>query len=75
MLGLSSAMMDNPGTLQLAYAMKRYRLASSSHERLVLDDGRELLLRPVAAADTDPIRAGFALLNPKEIRLRREGSS
>ena len=70
MLGLSSAMMDNPGTLQLAHAMKRYRLASSSHERLVLDDGRELLLRPVAPADADPIRAGFALLNPEEIRLR-----
>ena len=58
------------GKLQLAYAMKRYRLASSSHERLVLDDGRELLLRPVVPADIDPIRAGFALLSPEEIRLR-----
>ena len=50
--------------------MKRYRLAAPSQERLVLDDGRELVLRPIAPADIDPIRAGFALLSPEEIRLR-----
>jgi RimJ/RimL family protein N-acetyltransferase len=50
--------------------MKRYRLASPAQERLVLDDGRELLLRPIAPEDIDPIRAGFALLNPEEIRSR-----
>ncbi len=50
--------------------MKRHRLATTAQERLVLDDGRELLLRPIAPEDIDPIRAGFALLSPEEIRLR-----
>ncbi len=36
----------------------------------MLDDRREFLLRPVAPADADAIRAGFALLTPEEIRLR-----
>ncbi len=53
-----------------AKAMKRRRLATPSHERLLLDDGRELLLRPIAAADAEPIRGGFELLTPEEIRLR-----
>jgi RimJ/RimL family protein N-acetyltransferase len=50
--------------------MKRYRLATPSQERLVLDDGRELVLRPIAPEDVEPIREGFALLSPEEIRLR-----
>lgn len=39
-------------------------------ERLRLDDGRELRLRPIAPADAAPLRAGFALLTPEEVRLR-----
>jgi RimJ/RimL family protein N-acetyltransferase len=39
-------------------------------ERLRLDDGRELLLRPIEPADAEPLRAGFALLTPEEVRLR-----
>ncbi len=50
--------------------MKRYRLASPWQERIVLDDRRELLLRPIAAEDADAIRDGFTLLSPEEIRLR-----
>lgn len=50
--------------------MKRQRLGSPWHERIVLDDRRELMLRPIVAADADAIRDGFPLLNPEEIRLR-----
>lgn len=50
--------------------MKRVRLPLPWQESIVLDDGRELLLRPVDAADIEPIRAGFVLLTPEEIRLR-----
>ena len=58
------------GTRLKPAPMKRVRLATPSHERLILDDGRELRLRPIAATDADPIRAGFALLTPEEIRFR-----
>jgi len=50
--------------------MKRQRLGSPWRERIVLDDRRELLLRPIDAADTSVIRDGFPLLNPEEVRLR-----
>ena len=50
--------------------MKRVRLGSPWRERIVLDNGRELLLRAVEPADADAINAGFALLSPEEIRLR-----
>lgn len=50
--------------------MQRFRLKPPWQERIVLDDRREFLLRPVAPADADAIRAGFALLTPEEIRLR-----
>jgi RimJ/RimL family protein N-acetyltransferase len=36
----------------------------------MLANRRELLLRPVVPEDADPIRAGFALLSPEEVRLR-----
>ena len=49
---------------------KLYRLGSPWQERIVLDDLRELLLRPIAPEDAEPIRAAFALLTPEEIRLR-----
>src|SRR3546814_14327287 len=32
-----------------------------------LPDQRELWIRPITAADAEPIRAGFALLNPDEL--------
>lgn len=50
--------------------MRRESLPQRWCERLRLDDGRELLLRPIAPADAEPLRAGFALLTPEEIRLR-----
>ncbi len=50
--------------------MQRESLPQRWHERLVLADGRELLLRPIQPADAEPLRAGFALLSPEEIRLR-----
>jgi len=49
---------------------QRFPLASRWRERIVLRDGRELLLRPIHAADSEPIRNGFALLGADEIRMR-----
>jgi RimJ/RimL family protein N-acetyltransferase len=40
------------------------------HHHLTLADGRELLLRPISPLDAEPLRAGFALLSPEEVRLR-----
>ena len=39
-------------------------------EDLQLDDGRRLWLRPIQPADAEPLRAGFALLTPEEVRMR-----
>lgn len=50
--------------------MRREPLPQRWCERLRLDDGRELLLRPIEPADAAPLRAGFALLTPEEVRLR-----
>jgi GNAT superfamily N-acetyltransferase len=49
---------------------QRFPLASRWRERIVLRDGRELLLRPIHAEDSEPIRNGFALLSADEIRMR-----
>lgn len=40
------------------------------HERQRLPNGRELLIRPIRAEDAEPLRAGFALLQPDEVRQR-----
>src|SRR6476660_300793 len=40
------------------------------HEQLRLSNGREVLLRPLRPADAAPLRAGFGLLEPEEIRQR-----
>src|SRR5687768_13742276 len=50
--------------------MRRESLPQRWCERLRLDDGRELLLRPIDPLDAEPLRAGFALLTPEEVRLR-----
>jgi RimJ/RimL family protein N-acetyltransferase len=40
------------------------------HEQIRLSNGREVLIRPIRPADADPLRQGFALLEPDEIRQR-----
>lgn len=40
------------------------------HEQLQLADGREMLIRPIRPDDAMPLRAGFPLLHPQEIRQR-----
>lgn len=50
--------------------MQRTKLDRPWHEKLLLDDGRELLVRPIDPADTEPLRAGFNLLSPEEVRQR-----
>lgn len=40
------------------------------HETLRLQNGREVLVRPIRGEDAEPLRAGFTLLQPDEIRHR-----
>ncbi|MGY0798028.1 GNAT family N-acetyltransferase [Lysobacter sp. A286] len=40
------------------------------HERQRLPNGRELLIRPIRPEDAEPLRAGFSLLQPEEVRQR-----
>lgn len=40
------------------------------HERLVLANGREILIRPIRPDDAAPLRAAFVLLTPDEVRQR-----
>lgn len=39
-------------------------------ERLVLPNGREVLVRPIESVDADALRASFRALSPEEVRLR-----
>ena len=40
------------------------------HEHQRLPNGREVLIRPIRPEDAAPLRAGFALLQPDEVRQR-----
>ena len=40
------------------------------HERIRLRNGREVQIRPIRPEDAEPLRAGFVLLRPEEIRQR-----
>lgn len=40
------------------------------NQRIRLSDGRTLWIRPIEPADAEPLRAGFVLLKPDEIRHR-----
>lgn len=40
------------------------------HERVRLPNGREVLIRPIRPQDAEPLRAGFSLLQPDEVRQR-----
>ncbi|MEG3193065.1 GNAT family N-acetyltransferase [Lysobacter sp. D1-1-M9] len=40
------------------------------HERQRLPNGRDVLIRPIRPEDAAPLRAGFALLQPDEVRQR-----
>ncbi|HVQ33247.1 MAG TPA: GNAT family N-acetyltransferase [Lysobacter sp.] len=40
------------------------------HEHIRLSNGREVIIRPIRPADADPLRQGFELLEPDEIRQR-----
>ena len=50
-------------------AVKRDRLPPW-HEYKRLLNGRELLIRPIRPEDAEPLRAGFSLLRPDEVRQR-----
>ncbi|HPA02610.1 MAG TPA: GNAT family N-acetyltransferase [Chiayiivirga sp.] len=59
-----------PPDRQRAHPIRRTRLPGRWHQRLVLDDGRTLWLRPIEPADAEPIRQTFSLLSPEEVRMR-----
>lgn len=40
------------------------------HEKRTLPNGREVVIRPIRIEDAEPLRAGFGLLRPDEIRQR-----
>ncbi|MEZ0470499.1 GNAT family N-acetyltransferase [Luteimonas salinilitoris] len=40
------------------------------HDQIRLANGRELLIRPIRPDDAVPLRAGFSLLKPDEVRQR-----
>ena len=40
------------------------------HEKILLANGREVLVRPIRPEDAVPLRAGFVLLEPDEVRQR-----
>lgn len=40
------------------------------HQTILLDNGREVLIRPIRPEDAVPLRAGFSLLEPEEVRQR-----
>jgi RimJ/RimL family protein N-acetyltransferase len=48
----------------------RHRLPGRWREQLVLDDGRELILRRIEPEDAAALQRGFDLLDAEEIRLR-----
>lgn len=50
--------------------INRRNLPGRWREKLVLGDGRELILRPIEQADAQAMRDGFGLLHPDEIRMR-----
>lgn len=45
------------------------------HERHRLPNGRDVLIRPVRPEDAEPLRAGFALLEPETVRRRLAGGA
>lgn len=50
--------------------MQRHPLDRPWCEELVLDDQRRVLVRPIEPADAEPLRHGFTLLSPEEVRSR-----
>ncbi|MCK7594734.1 GNAT family N-acetyltransferase [Lysobacter sp. CAU 1642] len=50
--------------------MHRHQLPGRWREQLVLEDGRELILRPIEAEDGAALQRGFSLLDPEEVRMR-----
>lgn len=50
--------------------MKQRNRLPPWHEKRTLPNGREVVIRPIRAEDAEPLRAGFGLLRPEEIRQR-----
>ncbi|MEO8161722.1 MAG: GNAT family N-acetyltransferase [Arenimonas sp.] len=50
--------------------IQRRHAGSPWSEFVLLQNGRELLIRPIVPADAPALRAGFQVLSPEEVRLR-----
>ena len=50
--------------------VRREGLPGAWRERLLLDDGRQLILRPIEPEDARALQIGFELLSPEEVRFR-----
>ncbi|MEZ5544406.1 MAG: GNAT family N-acetyltransferase [Lysobacteraceae bacterium] len=67
---MSAVHLDHLATARTKPRVRRERQLAPWTERLLLDDGRQLLLRPIQPADAEPIRHAFRLLSPEEVRMR-----
>ena len=54
----------------MAADIRRCGLPGAWREKLTLGNGRELVLRPIEAADAEALRNGFELLSAEEVRMR-----
>ena len=56
------------GPAQARLAIRPY--PSELEQRLVLDEGKEIALRPIRPEDEPALRAGFEKLSPSDVRMR-----
>jgi RimJ/RimL family protein N-acetyltransferase len=52
------------------FAQESQAASRACGEQVTLQDGRELLLRPIQGTDVDAIRRCFTRLDPEEVRMR-----
>src|SRR5690606_22350751 len=50
--------------------VQRRRMPQPWTEELLLDDRRQVVVRPIDPADAEPLRYGFSLLSQEEVRMR-----
>ena len=62
--------LHRPPVTRVSSTIRRQPLPERWTERLLLPDGRQLLLRPIVPEDAEPLRHGFSLLHPEEVRMR-----
>ena len=61
---------DMPRRSAVGKSVSTRRRSPPWHEHRRLANGREVLIRPIHAADAAPLRAAFVLLQPQEVQQR-----